>query len=55
MGRRRDTVGLKLVRMRSATTVIVTAVPTAGLIVLAGLVVGAISERSVVWIGPPLS
>jgi hypothetical protein len=46
-----DAVGLRLVRLRSATTVIVTAVPTAGLIVLAGFVMGAISEHTLVWVG----
>ena len=46
-----DAASMRLVRLRSATTVIVTAVPTAGLIVLAGIVLGAIAEHSVVWVG----
>jgi hypothetical protein len=46
-----DAIGIRLVRLRSATTVIVTAVPTAGLIVLAGFVMGAISEHATVWVG----
>jgi len=46
-----DAIGMRLVRLRSATTVIVTAVPTAGLIVLAGFVMGAISEHTMVWVG----
>ena len=44
-------ISLELYKSLRAEAVIVTAVPTAGLIVLAGFVMGAISEHTMVWVG----